>query len=252
VLTAAHVARRADTLVLELPGGQVLPASVVGYDARRDLALLRVAAPTPLPAIDLAAGAPRAGDPIVVIGAPRGRPGVMTVGEVVANRASLPGLVPEIFLVVRADVAPGNSGGPVLNADGQAVGLVVARGNDGVGLAVSAAALREAMPGLRRGARIERPWMGVAGRTASPELVRSRGLGVDRGGLILEVVPASPAAAANLEPGDVIVAIDDRAITSWEDVLAALADREPGQRVRLAVARGGARLELQVTLGVRP
>jgi len=252
MLTAAHVARRADTLVVELPGTRPLPASVIGYDARRDVALLRVNSPAPLPAIDVADGTPRAGEPIVVIGAPRGRPGVMTAGEVVATRASLPGLVPDTLIVINADVAPGNSGGPVLNASGQAVGLVIARGNDSVGLAVSGGTILAALPGLRQGARIERPWIGIAGRTASPEFARERGLSVDQGGVILEIVPESPAAAADLQPGDVIVVIDGRAIASWQDVLSSVAGREPGQRVRLTVVRGSARLDAHVTLGVRP
>ena len=252
LLTAGHVARRADELVVEFPGDRALPARLVGYDARRDLALLRVTAPALLPAIEVVNGGLRAGEPIVVIGTPRGRPGVMTTGEIVAPRASLPGLARETLIRINAPVAPGNSGGPVLNGRGQAVGLVIARGNDGSALAVSASTILASLQALRDGARVERPWIGIAGRSLTPEVIRERRVTVDQGGLVEDIVPDSPAAAADLRPEDVIVAVDGRAVASWEDLLGVVAEREPGQRVRLMVVRGSARLDVQVTLGVRP
>ncbi|MGQ0549610.1 MAG: S1C family serine protease [Armatimonadota bacterium] len=252
LLTASHVARRADDLAVEFPGERALPARLVGYDARRDLALLRVSAPTALPAIEVAQDGLRAGEPVVVIGTPRGRPGVMTVGEIVTARASLPGLPRETLIRINAPIAPGNSGGPVLNAHGQVVGLVIARGNDGAGLAVSSSTILAALPALREGARVERPWIGIAGRSLTPDLVRERGLGVERGALIQDIVSESPAAAADLRSDDVIIALDGEGLGSWEDLLGIVAEREPGQRVRLTVVRGGARLNVEVTLGVRP
>ncbi|MGH2405115.1 MAG: S1C family serine protease [bacterium] len=252
LLTASHVARRADDLAVEFPGELRMPARLIGYDARRDLALLRVSAPAPLVAIEVASDGLRAGEPVVVIGTPRGRPGVMTVGEIVAPRASLPGLARETLIRINAPIAPGNSGGPVLNARGQVVGLVIARGNDGAGLAVSSETILAALPTLRNGARVERPWIGVSGRSVTPDLARERGLGVERGALILDLVPDSPASAADLRPDDIIIALDGAPLVSWEDLLGVVAEREPGQRVRLTVARGSARLDLQVTLGARP
>ncbi len=252
LLTASHVARRADDLAVEFPGDRRLAARLVGYDAQRDLALLRVSAPMALPAIEVAQDGLRAGEPVVVIGTPRGRPGVMTVGEIVAPRASLPGLARETLIRINAPIAPGNSGGPVLNARGQVVGLVIARGNDGAGLAVSSSTILAVLPALREGARVERPWIGIAGRSLTPDLARERGLGVQRGALIQDIVSESPAAAADLRPDDVIVAVEGDPLDSWEDLLGIVAEREPGQRVRLTVMRRGTRLDLQVTLGVRP
>ncbi|MDR7486792.1 MAG: trypsin-like peptidase domain-containing protein [Armatimonadota bacterium] len=251
LLTAAHVARRAEGLTVEYPGGRALSATVVGYDARRDLALLRVSTPTPLPSLEVAAGGVRPGEPVVVIGTPRGRPGVMTVGDVLASEASLPGLARDILIRISADVAPGTSGGPVLNARGQVVGLVIARAGDGTGLAVSAATILASLPALRQGARIERPWIGIAGRSLSPD-PRDREFGALRGAVIQEVVPDSPAAAADLRPDDVIIALNGQRVESWEDLLRLVADREPGQRIRLTLIRAGLRLEVSVTLGVRP
>lgn len=252
LLTAAHVARGAADVAIELPREQRVQARLIGYDARRDLALLRVMAPAALPTIEVAGDGLRTGEPVVVIGTPRGRPGVMTVGEIVAPQASLPGLARNTLIRINAPIAPGNSGGPVLNARGQVVGLVIARGSDGAGLAVSSGTILASLPALREGSRVERPWIGIAGRPLTPELVRERGLGVDSGALIQDIAPGSPAAASDLRPDDVIIALDGEPVTSWEDLLGAVAEREPGQRVRLTLMRGSARLDVQVTLGVRP
>jgi len=250
LLTAAHVARRAEALTVEYPGGRALPASVVGYDARRDLALLHVSTPAPLPSLDVVNDGLRAGEPVVVIGTPRGRPGVMTLGEIVAPRASLPGLVREILILISAEVAPGTSGGPVLNTRGQVVGLVIARSSDGAGLAVSAGTILASLSALREGARVERPWIGIAGRSLPDS--RDREFSVERGALIREVVPDSPGAAAGLRPDDVIIALNGQSVDSWEDLLGLVADHEPGQRIRLTLIRAGVRLEAPVTLGIRP
>jgi len=254
LLTAAHVARRADDVTVEFPDGRVLRALLKGYDARRDLALLAVRPPAPLPTLEVAAGPVRVGDPVVVIGAPRGRPGVMTTGEITAPRISLPGLARDILLRVSAAVAPGNSGGPVLNRQGQVIGLVIAGtwADGGGALAVAGDVILATLPALREGARVERAWIGVAGETVTAELARQRHLTVERGAFIRQVVPDSPAAAADLRSDDVIVALDGIPIATWTDLLVAVGDREPGRRVQLVVVRGAMRLEVTVTLGVRP
>jgi S1-C subfamily serine protease len=260
LLTAAHVARRAERLEVVLPGFQPLAARAVGYDARRDIAVLRVTPPSPLPALEIAGAALRPGEPVVVIGTPRGRPGVMSTGEVSAVAVTLPGMARDILIRLTARVAPGNSGGPVLSARGQVVGLVIARAMEGGpnrpdaggGLAVSGGTLLSALPALRAGARIDRAWIGVAGGSLTPEIVRERSIGAQRGAWVREVVPNSPAAGVGLRPNDVIVAADGRAITAWNDLLAFVGDREPGRAIRLTVVRGGGRVEVSLRLGVRP
>jgi serine protease Do len=252
VLTAAHVVRRSSELVVELPGMRPVPATVVGYDTRRDLALLRIPPPIRVRIVEVIDGELRAGEPVVVIGTPRGRPGVMTVGEIVAPRASVPGLLRDILIWISAEVVPGNSGSPVLNGQGKVVGLVIANAADQTGFAVSGDTILSTLPELRKGARIERPWIGVAGRSMSPELAWERRLGVEHGAWIQEVMSKSPASIAGLRSDDVIVAIDGQTINDWEDLLDRIASRGPGQRVRLTIIRDALRLEKEVTLGIRP
>lgn len=261
-LTAAHVVRRAERITVEFELGRRLPARVVGYDARRDVALLRVDAGG-LPVLRLAdPSGIQVGEPVAVIGNPRGRPKVLTTGVLLDVGLSLPGLVPGILLRVSAQVGPGSSGGPVLNRAGDVIGVVVAvsarPGAEG-GLAVSSTAVTQVLPSLMAGARVERAWLGILGTTVTPELARERGLSVQRGVLVVETVPGAPAERAGLRadaanglPGDVIVALNGRAVESMEDLLALLAEYQPGDRVRIRVVRGSAVLEVDVVLGVRP
>ncbi len=251
LLTAAHVARHADKLQVELPGVAALDGTRVGYDATRDLAILRVNPPAPLRALGLAEESPSLGDEVAVIGAPRGRRGVITTGEVVVTRVSEPGLAPEIFVCVSAPVQPGESGAPVLNSRAQVVGVVVAfsvdRSGDRGSLAVSAETIRVALPQLRGGERVERWWIGIVAAQG-----RRLPSGSDMGAIVQNVVPQSPAASAGLRPGDVVVEFEGTAIHTWEDLLTAVGQRQPGQSVRLVVLRDGQRSDVTVTLGVRP
>ncbi len=262
VLTAAHVVRRAERISLEFELGRRLPAQLVGYDARRDLALLRVDDHN-LPFLRLADPASlRVGEPVAVIANPRGRPKVLTTGLLLEVGLTLPGLVPGILVRVSAAVAPGSSGGPVLDRRGEVLGVVVAvstrPGAEG-GLAVSATAATQALPQLMAGARVERAWLGILGTTVTPELARERGLAVQRGVLVVELVPDGPADraglhpdAANGSPGDVIVAVNGRPVEAMEDLLAILAEYQPGDRVRVRVVRGGRVVDVELVLGVRP
>ncbi|MDR5709263.1 MAG: trypsin-like peptidase domain-containing protein [Armatimonadota bacterium] len=261
-LTAAHVVRGRDQIFLEPWSGGEREASLVGYDARRDVAVVRTNG-APLPFLELVDSAGlRPGDPVAVIGSPRGRPITLATGHVLATGATLPGLVPGILIRTSVPLVPGHSGSPLVNLHGQVVGLVIAVSNrpgEEGGLAVASAVVRQVLPELLGGIRRERAWIGIVGMTLGPELALRRGFPVRRGVLILDVVPHSPAEAVGLRadrpegpPGDVIVSADGREITQWEDLLLVLGDREPGQRLRLGIARGGERLQVEVVLAARP
>ncbi len=263
LVTAAHVVRRAERIGVEFERGHPLPARLVGYDARRDVAVLRLGRGLPPGVLHFAdPSALQHGEPVAVIANPRGRPKVLTAGVLLDVGLTLPGLVPGIFIRVSAAVAPGSSGGPVLNSRGEVLGVVVAvsarPGAEG-GLAVSAPVVVQALPALMAGARVERAWLGILGTTVTPELARERGLGASRGVLVVEVVPDGPADqaglrgdAANGTPGDVIVSLNGQPVDTMEDLLGLLAEREPGERVRLRVVRGGRAVDITLVLGVRP
>jgi serine protease Do len=258
LVTASHVARGADRLRVEFGDADPLDATLIGYDARRDVAMLSVRPKTPLPSVEVIdSSAVKTGDSVVVIGTPRGRPRVMTTGAIRGTGATLPGLVPGIFLTFDATIAPGNSGGPLLNDRGQVIGVVVAiarRPEGEVGLATASSALRSSVGAMTEGARLERAWIGVSGG-ALDDVRPGRGA---RGVLVLDVIPQSPAARAGVRgqnsepPGDVIVAVDGEGIEDWNDLLRVLGNYEPGQRVRLGLVRAGTYLEVTVQLEARP
>ncbi|MBM3450284.1 MAG: PDZ domain-containing protein [Armatimonadetes bacterium] len=264
LITAAHVARGADRIMVDMGDGQPVEARLAGYDARRDLALLKINVTKPLPMLEFSDSSTlRPGDPIAAIGNPGGRPRVMSTGKVLALQETAGGLASEIMIRFSAAVAPGNSGGPLVNARGQVVGVVVAiafdAGGARTGLAVSSAAVRAVYNVLADGGRFERAWIGIAGRTLEPQMVRTRRFPVPQGVVIFQVVEGGPADRAGLRAdvfdgplGDVIVAIDGRPVTRWEDLLHILGDREPGQRVMLRIARGEGQMEIPVILGARP
>ncbi len=261
-LTAAHVVRGRERILLKPWGGDEREAQIVGYDARRDVAALHTNG-APLPSLELADSASvRPGDPVAVIGSPGGRPITMATGHVLATGATLPGLVPGILIRSSTSVVPGHSGSPLVNLNGQAVGLVIAishRPGEEGGLAVASGVIRQVLPDLLVGARRERAWVGIVGMTLAPDLARQRRFAVNRGVLVLDVAPGSPAEAVGLrgdQPegmlGDVIVSADGREVSSWEDLLLVLGEREPGQKLRLEIVRGGTRLLVEVVLAARP
>jgi S1-C subfamily serine protease len=163
LLTAAHVVRGADRIRVEFVGQPAADARLIGYDARRDVAVLHAASAQPSLEMD-EADALIAGDPVFVVGAPRGRPLTITSGQVLANGTTLAGLAPGIMVRNSAPIQPGHSGSPLLDGRGKVVGVVVAistrQGEEG-GLAVSGSAVRETLPALLAGARRERSWLGV-------------------------------------------------------------------------------------------
>lgn len=220
ILTNSHVAR-GNKLTIELWDGRHFPAAVTSRDSRRDLALLRIEGATGLAPIEPGnSDAVHAGELVIAIGNPLGFAGAMSTG-VVHSTGSLPGMGRQSW--IRADVrlAPGNSGGPLANAQGQAVGINTAIVN-GLGVAVPSNAAAEF---IRRGPR---PALGV-----SLEPVR---LGL----LIREVAPDSAAAAASLRAGDVLLgSLDDLgdALDSGSEVIRVRFLRESQTRVREAYVR---------------
>lgn len=225
ILTNSHVARTPE-LQIELWDGRRLPAHVDGRDSRRDLALLRVAATDLEPAMAADSDAVRPGELVIAVGSPLGFAGALSTG-VVHSMGALPGMGRQNWIRADVQLAPGNSGGPLANAQGQVIGLNTAIVN-GLGVAVPSNA---AAAFLRRPFR---PSLGVVLRT------------VPSGLQVLEVDPKGAAAAASLHPGDLILgSFDDLsdALESGREVLRLQFLRGNPARVRETFVRIAARAE---------
>ncbi|HEY6103797.1 MAG TPA: trypsin-like peptidase domain-containing protein [bacterium] len=263
ILTAAHVVRSAQTMDVTLWSGQSLPARLVGVDPLFDAALIRIDAAAPLPTATLGnAAALASGALLTALGrAPRRQAGP-TAGEFIdVDLEARPG-VPNLRASAR--VWPGDSGGALIDGRGEVVGLIVAVTRDGtISLSLSMDAVKRLMPDLLAGS-VRHPWLGVSGRTLTPELAQQLGLAGRNGIVVLEVVPGGPAASAGLRAGgpapsgelprdgDLIVAIDGQPVTTFGAMAAYVLGRKIGDSVTVQVLRSGELLTTTIVLGERP
>ena len=253
IVTNAHVVGDSTGATVRFgDSGSAVPADVLGTDPSTDLAVLRVDAPRvrtlrPLALAD--SDGVRVGDQVVAIGHPFGLDRTATAGIVsgLGREIESPnGFSIDEVIQTDAAINPGNSGGPLVDARGRVVGVnsqiatAGANGNVGVGFAVPSNTVREVVPRLARGERIERPYLGVT-TAMGPQ-----------GVTVASVVPGGPAARAGLEAGDRVVSVDGRPVAEPGDVIGALDGDEPGDEVTVEVERDGAREKIDVELGSRP
>lgn len=250
VLTNNHVIHRGRPRVI-LNDGETYPAEIIDRDPEVDLALLRIDGPPLSPA--RIAGAPdlRVGGLVIAVGHPWGQRDVVTMGVISALGTAMTegprGSVP----IIRTDVtlAPGNSGGPLVNAAGEVVGIntMIVGGDQGVAIR-SPVAVRFVAEALDREVAL-----GVGVQvTPLPASIRSELQDAQASGLlVVEVAPDGAAERAGVLPGDILVAVDEVALPEPRALLSALVGRSPGQRVPLRVLRGGRWREVEAELDSR-
>ena len=279
IVTNNHVARAARKLLVNLADERTVPAKIVGADPGSDLAVLDIdVAEEDLTVAELGDSATlRVGQRAIAIGNPFGLERTITIGVISSLARTLPRDDSDFQLaeVIQTDAAinPGNSGGPLLNSQGQVIGVnsairTTSGVNMGVGFAIPVDIVKRVAPELIDKGRYRHPWLGVSGRTLSPEVVERAQLPVDNGVLIGEVVPGSPADKAGLRGGnqqivisgitmliggDVVIAIDQVEVKRFDDVVNHLAvHTSVGDVVTLTVLRDNEEIELAVTLEERP
>ncbi len=281
IITNYHVIEDAHSIQVSFGPGEVASAKVVGADPANDLAVLQVDNPPddvlPLPlgnSDDL-----NVGQIVIAIGNPFGRfQRTMTSGIISALDRTIrvgEGQVLRRVIQTDADINRGNSGGPLLDSAGRVIGVISAiysptGANAGVGLAIPINKAKRVAPVLIEKGRFEHPWLGIEhlGYEITPYLAKRLNLPVEKGLLIARIYDGSPALRAGIHPankevvlgnyrylvgGDIITAIDDTPLTSWEDLDAYLQENtEVGQTVTLDVIRNGNPLTIQVQLGAQP
>jgi serine protease Do len=254
VVTNNHVIDGANEIVVILQDGSKLPAKLVGSDDKTDLALLKVEAEEPLPAVAFGdSDAARVGDWVVAVGNPFGLGGTVTAGIVSARGRDLNAGPFDDFLQIDAPINPGNSGGPTFNAAGEVIGVNTAistpnGGSVGIGFAVPSELARQVVAELREHGHVERSWLGVSIQQVTPELARALNLDKPRGALVADVSEDSPAAKAGLKHGDVIVAFDGEAVDTAHDLPRLVAGAEAGEPLAIGVWRDGKTVELETKL----
>jgi S1-C subfamily serine protease len=258
VLTNAHVIDGADHVMVSSPDGRVLGASAVAKDDDTDIAVVRIDGNGVTPAEFADSDALRPGQPVIAIGHPLGMPGGPTVtsGVISSLHRSLRFGPFDGLKVIQTDAAvnPGNSGGALCDLQGRVVALTTAAipWAESIGFAIPINAAREVARQLVEHGRVRRPWLGIVGYDVSRRLAAHYGLSSGRGVLVMELAPESPARAAGVRAGDIILAVGDRPLADTGDLLEALRSKSAGDPVEITVDRSGQRIQVSAALGTRP
>lgn len=261
VLTNHHVVERAHSIELAFADGKRSPARVVATDPLTDLALLR-SDRQELPAATFAEDLPVVGELAVAIGNPLGFENTVTAGIISGLHRSIPGSAARtqaLIDLVQTDAAisPGNSGGALVGGDGNVVGINVAyippqAQAVSIGFAIPAPTVTEVARQLLDQGTVRHAYFGIQPGPLNPEVARLLDVEAEGGVLVLDVVAGGPAGAAGIRPGDVIVTVAGKQITSLESFLAELRRHDPGDRLVVEVIREDQRLTVTVTLAKRP
>jgi serine protease Do len=253
LITNNHVVDGATEVRVKLSDGRELPARVVGRDPRTDLALLKVEA-TGLTAIPLGdSSALAVGEPVMAIGNPFGLEQTVTTGIVSATGRVIGEGPYDDFIQTDASINPGNSGGPLINTRGQVVGINTAilsqsGGSVGIGFAIPVNLAKPVVTQLASSGQVVRGWLGVGIQPVTEDLAKGFKLPGAEGALVTSVREGSPAAAAGLKTGDVIVEYDGRKVARAAELPRAVAETPVGRNVTLKVVRDGAPVTLTATV----
>ncbi len=253
ILTNNHVVEQADEIQVTLVDERTFQAKVIGTDPKTDLAVIRIEGAKDLKTATLGDSAKiRTGDFVIAIGNPFGLSHTVTVGVISATgRAGMGITAYEDFIQTDASINPGNSGGPLLNIDGQVIGIntaIVASGQ-GIGFAIPITPAREIMDQLIKEGRITRGWLGVLIQPLTPELSRQFGVKTGEGVVVGDVLEGGPAAKAGLKTGDVIQAVGGKPVSDVRGLQRLVAAIKPGTQVPVKVNRGGKEVTLSATVG---
>ena len=254
VLTNAHVVADADEVTVRLTDQREFKAKVLGSDRTTDVAVLKIDAKN-LPVVRIGnPNATRVGEWVVAIGAPYGLDNTVTSGIVSAKSRALPGDAAVPFIQTDAAVNPGNSGGPLFNLNGEVIGInsqIFSRtgGFQGVAFAIPIDVAMNVKDQIQQHGKVQHGRLGVSIQEVNQALAENFGMKEPGGALVGTVAKGSAAAKAGIEPGDVILRFDGKAVTRSSDLPPMVAQLKPGSSVDLEIWRDGKAKNVKVTVG---
>jgi serine protease Do len=255
IATNRHVIEGAGEVFVTLESGAQLPATVIGQDERTDLALLKVDAPNELTALRFGdSDKARVGDWVLAIGNPFGFGGTATAGIISARGRDIQSGLYDDYLQLDAPINQGNSGGPVLNAAGEVIGINTAiispnGGNVGIALAIPANQAKGIIEELKETGSVSRGWLGVEIQGLDADLAASLEIDGTKGALIADVVEDGPADRAGLRAGDVVTEFAGKPVDSPKTLGRLVADQDAGSTASVTIFRDGKEVQLSVELG---
>ena len=258
IVTNNHVIAEADEIRVNLLGkdkpGQSFIATIVGKDPETDLALLKIDLKEDYPILSFGdSDALRIGEWVMAIGNPFGLDHTVTAGIISAKGRVLGSGPFDNFLQTDASINPGNSGGPLLNKNGEVIGIntaIIASGQ-GIGFAIPSNMAKKIIPQLKEGKQISRGWIGVSIQDVDANMAKALGMNEVKGALVNSVIAGQPAEKAGIQAGDVLINIEGHAIENANDLLRTIADLQPGKHVAVQVWRKGKARDVTVVLGQR-
>jgi len=258
ILTNNHVVESADEIDIALADGRTATAKVVGTDPETDLAVIKIELPN-LPVITLGhADDLQVGDITLAIGNPFGVGQTVTMGIISAiGRNNLTDSAFQNFIQTDAAVNPGNSGGALVDVNGNLIGINTAiysqsGGSVGIGFAIPISTVKQVLESIIRTGQVVRGWIGVEPQDITPELAESFALRQKFGTIIAGVIRGGPADKAGMKPGDILLSIQSKPVTNTTEMLNLVAQLKPGNKVNIAVLRNNKELTLEILIGTRP
>ncbi len=258
IATNNHVVENAGEVTVTMSDGRDVPATVVGTDPDTDLAVLKIETDKPLPYVEFAdSDTVRVGDPVVAIGNPFGLGDTVTAGIVSAEHRNIGAGRFDDFMQIDAPINRGNSGGPTFDLEGKVIGINTAinspnGGNVGIGFAIPSNLAKQIAMDLREHGQVVRGWLGVYIQGIDEDLAKNLDLSTAEGALVAQVTPDSPAAAAGIEQGDVILSYNGQQIKKLRDLTSEVADTAPGTDAEMKVWRHGEQMTVDVEIGKTP
>jgi serine protease DegQ len=258
ILTNNHVVEAADGIEVALADGRKATAKVVGTDPETDLAVVKIDMEK-LPAITLGhVEQAKVGDVVLAIGNPFGVGQTVTMGIISALGRNHLGINAfENFIQTDAAINPGNSGGALIDTDGNLLGInsaIYSRsgGSLGIGFAIPVSTVKTVMESIINNGQVVRGWIGVEPQDITPELAESFGLTIKTGAIIAGVLENGPAHKAGMKPGDILLAVEGKAVADTTEMLNLIAQLAPGKNAKMKVFRKNAEMTLEVVIGKRP
>ena len=255
VVTNNHVIAEAEGVTITLANGETYEATILGADAKTDLAVLKVESDEAFAFVSWGdSDISRVGDWILAIGNPFGLGGTVTAGIISARARNINAGPYDDFIQTDASINRGNSGGPMFNLAGEVVGINTAifspsGGSVGIGFAIPSNLAQPIIAQLTEFGRTRRGWLGVRIQTVTDEIAEGLGLEEASGALVAEVTPGGPAEAFGLKAGDVVLSFDGRAVEEMRNLPRIVAETEIGKPVDVIVWRRGGEEHISVEVG---
>ncbi|MBU2521021.1 MAG: DegQ family serine endoprotease [Proteobacteria bacterium] len=242
IVTNNHVVEDADKIKVKLKNGKEFDAEIVGRDPNTDIALIKIKSKNNLPVVKLGdSDALQVGQWVVAIGSPFGLEHTVTAG-IVSAKGRIIGSGPyDDFLQTDASINPGNSGGPLINMEGEVIGIntaIIASGQ-GIGFAIPINHAKRIVDQLKSSGEVTRGWLGVGIQDLSEELAEYYGIKEGKGVLVTEVFPGDPADEAGIKPKDIVLYINGKRVENTRELSKLIADTSVGDTVKIKVLRNG-------------